>query len=535
MAVDERRMDQVVGSGNHSRIYVTLHEGRFYQMPVAWYSQARVWDLAPGFEHNNLFFSREITAECTFCHNAVMEPVAGTRNAYAGRTPDGIDCERCHGPGRLHVEKWSSPEPETGSTPADDTAGIDPSIVNPRHLPLHLRRQVCYQCHLGGSETSERLPRDGRSPYVFRPGTSLLEAMLPYGYEQPLGARFNVTGQVDRMILSRCFTASGGRLECLTCHNPHVTVYREDRPPDHFRRACLTCHQEPDCTATHEARQATSPPDDCVTCHMRRAEPSDHKHATFIDHWIRRTIDVDPVEKRTDYRFVPILPETSLVLGEAALESHRGRAALLKAFQAETPPLAARLRQEAEASFRAAVDKGADDADTWYFRGKNLTYIPRWEEAAAAFRKALERRPGYREAALDLAGVLLNQQRPAEAAAVYRKLDEEQPGDPAVLADLGRCELALGRPREALALFEAALEKDPLRGSLHANRAAALAALTREGEAAAAASRALALEPQNRMFWAFFSELLTALGRLDEAAEANRQVRRQAGGPAAAP
>ena len=42
--------------------------------------------------------------ECIACHNAYPDFVLGSENKYTA-IPTGIDCERCHGPGELHVEK----------------------------------------------------------------------------------------------------------------------------------------------------------------------------------------------------------------------------------------------------------------------------------------------------------------------------------------------------------------------------------------------------------------------------------------------
>jgi hypothetical protein len=88
-------------------------------------------------------------------------------------------------------------------------------------------------------------------------------------------------------MLSACYDASDGALDCLTCHDPHITVYHEDRPADLFRLACLRCHAEDDCGAPAESRAGTTPPDDCIACHMRRMEPTDQRHAVYTDHWIR--------------------------------------------------------------------------------------------------------------------------------------------------------------------------------------------------------------------------------------------------------
>ena len=86
--------------------------------------------------------------------------MAGTLNRYEPPIFQGhaIGCERCHGPGELHVERGGV------------SAGPDLTIVNPGRLAPALRESVCQQCHLQGWF---RFPRAGRDSFDFRPGLPL--------------------------------------------------------------------------------------------------------------------------------------------------------------------------------------------------------------------------------------------------------------------------------------------------------------------------------------------------------------------------
>src|SRR5262249_55058747 len=93
-----------VGSGTRGRTYLVERDGYVLQSPISWYSGKGVWDLTPGLqvvEH----FERPAQAKCLFCHANGVEPVPHTLNRF--RAPlfrgHGIGCERCHGPGELHV------------------------------------------------------------------------------------------------------------------------------------------------------------------------------------------------------------------------------------------------------------------------------------------------------------------------------------------------------------------------------------------------------------------------------------------------
>src|SRR6185295_14570810 len=313
------------GSNRHSRSYVITIDDRFFQALVCWYPEVSRWELCPGYEFKNEHFSREIGQTCIQCHNGRMQLVGGARNRYQKPYPHGIDCERCHGPGQKHVERWKTGEVPTGNP--------DPTIVHPRRLPPARRIEVCFQCHLGDARSTERVIRTERDATSFRPGQSLLDYFVPYHYEKPTRNEFGLSAQADRLLISRCYKESGGKIECLTCHNPHVTVYRKDRPLDFFRQRCLGCHEVADCTAPQAQRQATAPlADDCVRCHMRKAEPDDQRFTEFTDHWIRKDIRGDGArDPRQDYTIEPMSPEAEAALSEGERAYFQGRAVQLLA------------------------------------------------------------------------------------------------------------------------------------------------------------------------------------------------------------
>ena len=299
-AVDERELVWAVGSANHSRQYLVVQDGKLFQAPVCWHTQNPVWDLCPGYEFDNMYFARDTGPACVACHNDPMKLVPGSRNAFAEPIPHGISCERCHGPGSEHVAKW-----DHGATP---TGQPDPTIVNPRRLDAGVRMQVCFRCHLGDSKASERVSLFRSALEDWRPGRPITTAVIPYRFVEKTVHDFGLSGQADRMFLSRCFTESGGKMECLTCHNPHKTIFREDLPEDYFKSKCLGCHDAAACTAPASARQATRPADDCVHCHMRKGEPDDQRHVLYTDHWIRARID-QPKQERTRFDVEPFFPE----------------------------------------------------------------------------------------------------------------------------------------------------------------------------------------------------------------------------------
>ena len=108
--VVEKRIDYALGSGNHSRTYLTrTPEGRLLALPIAWYREnGGSWGMAPGYDRpDHMDFRREINTECIFCHNAYPRIAPTPRDdppRFLDPLPEGIDCQRCHGPGRAHIE-----------------------------------------------------------------------------------------------------------------------------------------------------------------------------------------------------------------------------------------------------------------------------------------------------------------------------------------------------------------------------------------------------------------------------------------------
>src|SRR5947208_14106694 len=129
----------VIGAGGRGRSYLTDRDGYLFQTAISWYTAKGIWDLSPGFDAD-LLPGRPVSGECLFCHANQAAPMPGYRNRLAETAAAGhaIGCERCHGPGQLHVREGSAPGP------------VDSTIVNPRKLEPALREAVCQQCHLEG-------------------------------------------------------------------------------------------------------------------------------------------------------------------------------------------------------------------------------------------------------------------------------------------------------------------------------------------------------------------------------------------------
>lgn len=512
-AVDERELIWVIGSANHSRQYLIEEDGKLFQAPVCWQTQDPVWDLCPGYENKNFYFARVIDSACVFCHNDRMTVKAGTRNAYEEPLPHGIGCERCHGAGGAHIAKW-----EGGATP---TGQPDPTIVNPKRLPTDLRLQACFPCHLGDSKATERVSLHRGSLEEWRPGRPITSAVIPYRFAEKTMHDFGLSAQADRMILSRCFSESGGKMDCLTCHDPHVTAFRADRAADYFKSKCLGCHDASACTAPAAKRRATKPPDDCVSCHMRHGEPDEQRHVRFTDHWIRARID-DPPKSRTRWDVEPIFPEQVAALTPSDRAFYVARAISLRTMAA-SPEARRTMWPAAEAKFKEALDAGLRRAEGSYFLGLALAKQGKHEEASDAFEAAYAKAPDDYDIAFAHGQTLLRLHRADEAERVFTALAKTNPDVAGPLAELSRIVADRRDYPGALDLMKKAITIEPWNAPLHVNAAMMLSALQRHGEAIAEAEQGVKLDPEGAGTWAAYATLLDRAGRAEDAAVAKRR------------
>jgi predicted CXXCH cytochrome family protein len=260
-----------LGSGASGVSYLFERDGFLFQSPISWYSQEKRWDLSPGYDRDNPHFGRPIQTGCVFCHANLADPVVGTENQYRAPTFRGhaVGCERCHGPGELHVDHPSA------------AGEADLTIVNPGKLAPVLRDSVCQQCHL---LSMGRVIRAGRELFDYRPGLPLRRFLAVFQKTEAAGD-FRALRHEEQMRVSRCSTASAGRLGCTSCHDPHRLPPASGKAA-YFRTRCLACHQQHGCSAPPAVRQARG--DDCVSCHMPRQPLSNMVHTAATNHCIPR-------------------------------------------------------------------------------------------------------------------------------------------------------------------------------------------------------------------------------------------------------
>ncbi len=269
----KHKLEFAIGSGENGISFVVRRGDHLFQAPLSFYSAAKRWDLSPGYEETGEGFNRPIYEGCIVCHSGRPQAVPRRDGLYLDPpfAELAIGCENCHGPGQLHVAERAS---RRALTP-------DTSIVNPRRLPARLAEDICMQCHQGG-DTRVLLP--GKTYADFRPGTALIATVAIVSLPQE-GKNADLLEHHASMKLSRCYRATNGRLGCLTCHDPHQQPGAAEAPA-YFRAKCLSCHTERSCKLALAARRNTTPPDNCMGCHMPKRGVERISHSALTNHRI---------------------------------------------------------------------------------------------------------------------------------------------------------------------------------------------------------------------------------------------------------
>jgi len=274
----EETLAYVVGTGQNGVTPLVRRGNYLFQAPLSYYTAKKAWDLSPNYEVKDLGFTMPVTPDCIGCHSGRTQPAAGQEGLY--QDPPvvelGIGCENCHGPGELHVL-----ERQTGAP----LAAGDRSIVNPAKLPPWLADNICMSCHEGDI----RALQAGRAEADFRPGSPLNQTVIilkspinPQSAETPLLEHYY------SMTLSKCYRSSSGKMNCESCHDPHVQPPAQEAA-EYFRGRCLGCHTEKSCSLDLQQRRAQQPADACWNCHMPKQPALTVSHSALTDHRIVRT------------------------------------------------------------------------------------------------------------------------------------------------------------------------------------------------------------------------------------------------------
>lgn len=500
----------IIGSGQHTNSHLQSVNGYVNQMPMTYYTQKKHWDLPPGFEGGlNTRFSRKIGLECMSCHNAYPNFVMGSENKYIG-LPTGIDCERCHGPGSIHVAQRQS------GKVIDTSKYIDYSIVNPAKLSIDAQFDICQRCHLQGNAVL----KDTKSFFDFKPGQKLsdyISVFLPK-YKNA-DDEFIMASHADRLKQSACFIKSYEQtqsknslkpykeaLTCITCHNPHVSVRETNK--NVFNDACLSCHtknEKKQSLETAHKNLKSNSWTNCVSCHMPISGSTDIPHVSVHDHYIRKLIsqkeknkiktfvglfsinekNPDALTKAEAYinqyekfdQNISYLDSAILLLKNSKDLSKNIRALIQLYFiKQDFSRLLSSVNALGEQNCfdNLFIKQSYDNKDAWacyriaeanYYRN-NIPNAIKW------FQKSVTLAPYNLDFRNKYGTILAGANNINEALAQFTFIVKENPNYVAAYSNLGYIKLTQGFPSEALRFYMLGIKLDPDNESLLLNLAA---------------------------------------------------------------
>lgn len=259
-AVTSEKLDIAFGSGEKAQTFGYWKNNELFQLPLTYLTHQQLWTNSPGFPVDHPYFTRPVISRCFECHSSYVyhynentKPLEITEKFNTASIVYGIDCERCHGPAKKHVDFHKA-------NPTEKKAMFITAI---KTLNRTQQSDLCGTCHSGN-------PVALRSVFAFTPGDSLKSYYMYYpgSFTNP-----DVHGmQMQLLQQSACYKQS--TLTCLTCHNPHKA---ESKTQETITASCISCHN----TSAH-GKQMIVEKKNCITCHMplRTSKSLDFNNST---------------------------------------------------------------------------------------------------------------------------------------------------------------------------------------------------------------------------------------------------------------
>ena len=232
----------------------------------------------------------------------------------------------------------------------------------------------------------------------------------------------------------------------------------------------------------------------------------------------------------------PAVPSAQVAAGEALLDQGRMKEAIAK-FELAAPnapvvPVGATLANLRFAMAASLIEKGkarvglallepvaTTDPRTrfWRARAAELASPPDLEAARRGYEEALKAEPRFVPATLQLAALLVQQQKQAEALAVLKRAEAAGASGPALQLALGQAFLASGDVERAKKTFTDALTENPSLAIARLGLAAALKAGGNLGGAKGELDTLMAQASDTPGLRQALAELLIAQGQKDQA------------------
>ena len=248
----------VFGDGGISQVYITDHQGKFFESHFSYYSGTDGFDRTTNqpnrAESLQSAVGRSVMPDevrrCFSCHAAGVTRTGGFNDVILG-----VTCETCHGPGADHVAAMKA-----------GVEGGEALIMNPGHLERTASVDFCGSCHMTWVDV--QMGDLTGAPTIRFPAYRLLN--------------------------SKGWAKGDARITCVGCHDPHQPLVHDSA---YYDQKCLACHvtsPTAKLTADHPGKACPQSDHNCASCHMPKQEFPDTHHS-FTDHDIRIARAGEPV------------------------------------------------------------------------------------------------------------------------------------------------------------------------------------------------------------------------------------------------
>ena len=360
--------------GKWDQHYETKVGENFYPTPMRWSVLDKEW-LTGGYRPGDWFLGdgtpdgvprrpeqlkkdRAAEAKCAMCHMTGYTPEFDKEKKQwkgPGRAELGIACEKCHGPGSLHVKEIQDAE----------AAGQKASTVRPAKIIHPLKDlntlqqiQICTQCH--GRNTNKK-EKDLAFQVGFLPGDTNIQDLIAFwsysGDPNPDHTRYfwpNDWAKRNRQQWqdfqkSTHFTKAG--LTCLTCHTFHGEWF-ENQLRLSRDKLCVECHAVQGLAKRPNQEMFAGTPMakagvTCVDCHMPKIGYRTTATASNPQHW-----------DTTSHTFMVATPELTLQYGvRSSCENCHTQGQLKGTELVLVPASANAILKSRQAHIRGLVDK----------------------------------------------------------------------------------------------------------------------------------------------------------------------------------
>lgn len=232
--------------------------GRLQCLRTAWDTKENRWfDLYPDYEiapAEWLHWSRgglNWNTMCADCHSTHVQKNFDQKKKSFNTTFSliNVSCEACHGPGKSHVEKVSSPTFDNSEYDAQE------NLYQTSGVPSRQQVDQCARCHSRRVQFTEVYDHHGE--YMDHYAPEILRDDLYY----PDGQIREEVYEYGSFLQSKMY---GKNVKCSDCHDPHNQKLKAEG-----NNLCGQCHTPAVYnTPDHHFHRAGTESSRCVSCHM---------------------------------------------------------------------------------------------------------------------------------------------------------------------------------------------------------------------------------------------------------------------------